>query len=101
LRIHNQGVSPISSLSVIFPEDEIVFGDVPGGATTEYVPVPNGVYGYAGYRFELNGEVVIRPVIDWVGEAPIEGSAFTYTIQVDLSAPSLQTIQLVTVNRDS
>ncbi len=69
--------------------------------TTEYRTVPSGVYGYAAYRFDANGVTVTQPVIDWVGEQPMEGQAFTYIIELDPSLPSLQWIQLVEVNPDS
>jgi hypothetical protein len=62
--------------------------------------VPKGVYGYAAYRHDLNGETVTQPVIDWVGESPMEGTAFTYTLSLDPSQPALAQIQLLNVVRD-
>ena len=69
-------------------------------ATTEYRVFPKGVYGYAAYRYDVNGETVTQPVIDWVGEEPMQGSAFTYTINYDPARPPIQQIQLVQVTRD-
>ena len=33
-----------------------------------------------------------QPVIDWVGEEPMAGEAFTYVLQYDRSRPLLQRI---------
>ena len=83
LRITNSGTLPINSLVVFFPEESIAFGDIPAGATTEYVDVPKGIYSYAAYEFEVDGQVVTQPVIDWIGESPMGGKLFTYTIDFD------------------
>lgn len=100
LRIVNQGSAPITNLRVLFPDQEIGYGDVAANATTEYKVAPKGVYAYAAYRYDVNGETVTQPVIDWVGETPIEGNAITYTIRYDPARPPLQRIELVTVTRD-
>jgi hypothetical protein len=83
LRITNSGSVPIEGLVVLFPEDRVEFGDVARGETTVYRDVPNGVYNYAAYEFVVNGETVTQPVIDWVGESPRPGQAFTYVLDFD------------------
>jgi hypothetical protein len=100
LRISNQGQASIQGLHVLFPEDEIEFGDVPAGATTAYADVPNGIYAYAAYRFIVDGEEITQPVIDWVGEEPMDGEFFTYTIAYDPAGPPIQKIQLLEVTQD-
>ena len=100
LRILNSGPSPLRNLTVLFPESQTPFGDVAVGAVTTYRTVERGVFRYAAYRLEIDGEVVTQPVIDWVGEVPMEGRAFTYTLDVDVRRPRLQTIQLLRVMRD-
>ncbi|MEW5938529.1 MAG: hypothetical protein AB1750_02600, partial [Chloroflexota bacterium] len=85
LRIVNSGSFNIKNLVVRFPEDQIEFGDVPAGATTEYVDVPNGVYRYAAYQLEVDGEIVTQPVVDFIGEEPMSGTLFTYTLDFDTS----------------
>jgi hypothetical protein len=62
--------------------------------------VPNGVYGYAAYRFEVDGQEVTQPVIDWVGEAPLDADTVTYTVDFDPSRPGLQMVQLLDVTQD-
>ncbi|HEY9087875.1 MAG TPA: hypothetical protein VIO36_06880 [Anaerolineaceae bacterium] len=99
LRITNAGSAPIKNLTVLFPEEEIFFGDIAAGATTEYLPVKNGVYGYAAYRYELDGEQVTQPVIDWVGEEGKQGS-FTYTIDFDPTRAAMQRIMQQSVRQD-
>jgi hypothetical protein len=85
LRIINNGSYPIKNLVVRFPEDNIAFGDVPVGMTTEYKEVPNGVFSYAAYKFEVDDKVFDQFVIDWIGEEPMDGSLFTYIIDFDPS----------------
>jgi hypothetical protein len=100
LRIVNSSPNAITNLRVLFPEEEISFGNVGPNATTDYKVFPKGVYGYAAYRYDLNGQTVTQPVIDWVGESPIEGSAFTYTLTFDPNNPNFQRIELTNVTRD-
>ena len=96
LRIANVGSAPIRNLTVLFPEEQVHFGDVAVGATSTYVDVQHGVYSYAAYRLEVDGTLVTQPVIDWVGEEPMEGQSFTYSLAVDLYR-----VELVTVTRDN
>jgi len=100
LRMTNSGTIAIKNLTVLFPQDQIEFGDIPAGTMTEYRKVPNGVFRYAAYRFEINGQVITQPVIDWVGEEPMAGNAFTYTIDIDFNRPKLQRVLLISVTRD-
>jgi len=83
LRITNQGSIPIKNLVVLFPHDRIEFGDVPAGTTTEYKEVSSGVFRYAAYQFEVDDRVVTEPAVDWIGESPLNGILFTYTIDFD------------------
>jgi len=85
LRITNQSPHSIQNLVVRFPEDRVDFGKVPAGATTDYQVIPHGVYRYAAYDVEVDGRKYQQPVIDWVGENPMEGKAFTYILEVDPS----------------
>jgi len=100
LRITNAGPNAVRGLTVLFPDSQTAFGDISVGATTSYRAVARGVFRYAAYRFEIDGEMVTQPVIDWVGETAMEGRAFTYTLDVDMRRPRLQTILLVRVTRD-
>jgi hypothetical protein len=99
LRITNAGSTPIKNLTLLFPDEEIFFGDVAAGATTAYVDVKNGVYGYAAYRYELDGSEVTQPVIDWVGEEGKQGW-FTYTIDFDPARAAMQRIMQQSVTQD-
>lgn len=85
LRITNQSTFSIKNLVVRFPEDKVDFGDVPPGETTEYRVVTHGVYRYAAYDFEVDGQKYQQPVTDWVGESPLNGKVFTYILVVDPS----------------
>ena len=86
---------------VIFPNSvRVPFGDVAPGATTDYRDVPGGVYPYAAYRFTVDGVTLDQPVIDWVGEVPMTGVAFTYRIDVDTRRPRGQIVRLLSATQD-
>jgi hypothetical protein len=100
LRIVNEGSSSATALVVMFPDVRVSFGDVAPGATTQYSDVPRGVYPYAAYKLTIDGVVIDQPVIDWVGEVPMVGTAFTYRIDVDTSRPRGQIVRLISATRD-
>lgn len=101
LRVTNAGSTTIVALTVIFPEDRVYFGDIAPGATSAYQEVPNGVYRYAAYSLEIDGALVTQPVIDWVGEVPLEGQDFTYAIEVHPLGSPFGIVSLLDVTRDS
>ena len=100
LRITNSGAEPIDDLVVLFPGEEVAFGDVAPGETTEYKAVGEGVYRYAAYRFQVDGQEITQPVIDWVGEEPVQGDAFTYVLDYDPAREPIQQIWLVQAIQD-
>ena len=102
LRITNQGSLLIHNLVVVFPDDRITFGDVLPGAATDYQIVPHGVYRYAAYNVNVDGKIFEQPVVDWIGEAPMEGKSFTYILELDPSRweTENQVIRLIKVSKD-
>lgn len=83
LRISNQSTQDLQNLVVIFPEERVEFGDVPAGKTTGYFEFQKGVYRYAAYNVTIASKRYEQPVVDWVGESPVDGEAFTYSVNVD------------------
>lgn len=100
LRIVNAGPLSLHQLSALFPAEQVLFGDVHPGATSPYRAVPSGVYRYSAWRFERDGALVVQPVIDWVGEAPMEGEAFTYTITMRRGEDGVDRVWITDVTRD-
>ncbi len=102
LRITNQSTFTLHNLVVRFPDERIEFGDVPGGTTTEYREISQGVYRYAAYDVEVNGQKYQQSVVDWIGETPMQGESFTYIIEVDPTRWQTegQVIRLVQVSMD-
>ncbi len=100
LRIKNSGTIPIKDLVVVFPDERIAFGDVEAGATTDFKPVASGVYAYAAYMYDQDGKSVMQPVTDWIGEKPLVGELFTYTIDRDPTRAPAPQIRLDEVTRD-
>lgn len=102
LRIINNGSYDVANLVVIFPGDRIGFGTVPAGETTEYKEVLNGVYRYAAYQFLIDEKVISQDVIDWMGENPMDGNSFTYTINFDDDRfATNDSVQLLEVKTDN
>jgi hypothetical protein len=100
LRIKNAGEVDIHNLTVLFPESRITFGDIPAGSTSDYQPAPKGVYNYAAYEYSVNGETVMQPVIDWVGELPRPGLSYTYVLSLDPNRKNAPMIELVEIQAD-
>lgn len=107
LRIMNVGGEDIKNLTAMFPAESanspailVKFGDVAAGSTSTYVLAPRGVYAYAAYEYEREGRRILQPVMDWVGEKPMEGKKFTYQIVLNLSKRAGEQIELATVMVD-
>ena len=98
LRITNTGSVALVDLTVFSPGSEVNFGTINPGETTEYRVMPGGVYHYAAFEFTDNDERVVQPVIDFVGESPMRGSRFTYSLSLR-SAPN-RFLSITTVVRD-
>ena len=80
---------------MLFPKDEVRFGDIPAGSTTPYATVKHGVGRNAAMRFSSAGVQVQQNVIDFIGWKPVPGAAFTYRVQLDPSQPFLRVIEVV------
>ena len=107
LRITNQSAYTIHDLFVRFPDEWVEFGDVLAGETTDYQVVSRGVYRYAGYKIELNGQEYQQVPYDFLGESPMNGNAFTYVVILDpirktdpVQKTGIEVIQLVQVKND-
>jgi hypothetical protein len=85
---------------VLFPSDKVFFGNVPSGRTTKYLTVPGGVFSYGAFQFSVDGKKVVHQMVfDWVGETPMQGRAFTYTLEV-VGGPTTARLRIVSANRD-
>ncbi len=100
LRVTNNGFRSIEGLVVIFPDERVVFGNVAPGATTTYQAVSKGVFRYAAYEHRVGARTINQPAIDWVGEVPMPGEAFTYSILAFDDPRVGMTILLLSTTRD-
>ena len=100
LRVTNAGARSIEGLTVIFPDERVAFGDVAVGSTTTYRGVSKGVFRYAAYEYRVGASTVSQPVIDWVGEEPMPGQAFTYALEAVEGPPRGVNIRLLSTTRD-
>jgi hypothetical protein len=96
----NVGSRDVQGLVVLFPNQRVEFGDLAAGVATQYRTVSDGVFRYAAYEFRVGGRVQRQPVIDWVGEEPMEGRAFSYSIELLDTPPLAPAIRLVSTRRD-
>src|SRR5688572_33145761 len=55
LRVRNLGSLAIRELVIVFPQEEVRFGDVESGTTTRHLDVPGGVYSLAAIRHSWEG----------------------------------------------
>jgi hypothetical protein len=83
LRIINSGSAALQDVIIVFPNDEVKFGDIPAQSASRYVAVKHGVGPYAAFRFIWNGVEVRQNVMDFIGWKPISGQAFTYRVQLE------------------
>jgi hypothetical protein len=93
LRVTNDSPYALDRVVVIFPQERVAFGPLAPGETSAYHAVQRGVYAYAAYSVSLNGQTIDQPVVDWIGEQPLQGKAFTYVLSVDPERPAMQQIQ--------
>jgi hypothetical protein len=100
LRVINGGKEPIQGLTVVFPDSEVEFGDIPAASTTTYKVVPRGVYAYAAYRYKLGRAEVTQPVRDFVGASPMGRGRFSYRLEFDSSRTPRGAVSLVEVTND-
>lgn len=100
MRIHNAGSIALTDLRVGFPEVTLDFGDVAPGASTEYHASHGGVYAYSSFRFTHDGAQVVQPVIDFVGEEPLQGRQFTYTLELLTTVEGEPFISIRSVRKD-
>lgn len=87
----------IRQLTVLFPEDEVEFGDVGAETFFMYREVPRGVGPYASFRFVLDEAPIEQNVAGFAGWTPMKGVAFTYRVRVEPGRfqPFLNTLAVV------
>lgn len=83
IQVVNDSAVELADLHLLFPQDDVAVGDVAAGAASAYVEVPHGVYNHSAFRFLRDGESVVQPVIDFVGESPLPIDDYTYVLGVD------------------
>lgn len=99
LRVINDGDHPIVGLTVVFPDDEIEFGDIPVGGSTPYKPVPNFVYSEAVYRFRIGDLEHTQSLLDF-GLPRLQRARFSYRLDFDPQRPMRGTILLLEITND-
>ena len=79
IRIGNDSESSFTSVAVTFPEDQVDYGSVEAGSTSDYRRV-SVAYRMAYVVVRVGStEQQIQP-IDYVGEEPLEPGRYTYSL---------------------
>ena len=84
LRVHNVGSLAIRELVIMFPYEDVRFGDVGNGTTTKYLTFPEGSIHWR--RLATGGKVAScrgGAVTDWLGERPLPVGDFTYELRAE------------------
>lgn len=81
IRIANASSASFSNVAVIFPEQEVDYGAVPVGRSSNYRRV-TVAYAYARIDVQIGStELRIQP-IDYVGETPLQPGRYTYALDI-------------------
>jgi hypothetical protein len=81
LRVANESSVPFDRVEVRFPGQDLDFGGVPAGTTTDYQLAP-GAYRYGYIEVEYNGKVYTLQPIDYVGEERLSGGRYTFALDL-------------------
>ena len=99
LRIRNVGTKPIQQFIVVFPAEQLQFGVIVAGETTDYQQVMHGVFGGAAMGYVLNGKKMAPFAVDPHFGEPLSG-AFTYEVDVQRHLHN-EYVRLTEVVRDN
>lgn len=79
IRLNNVSEFNMDSVLVIFPEDEINYGNLLAGKSSEYRMV-NKAYRYAYIQVKINGGLCVLQPIDYMGESLLKPGNYTYIL---------------------
>jgi hypothetical protein len=81
IRVENSGEFDIEGIWLVFPRQEIEFGEIPAGTTSEYVAVSRGVYNDIRFRLIIDGGLYTQYRLDGPMFVQLmEGSKFTMNL---------------------
>jgi hypothetical protein len=81
IRVENASQSDFSSVRVVFPSEDVSYGALPAGATSEYESVAEA-YRYAYVEVMIGERRVVLQPIDYVGETLLGPGRYTYALDV-------------------
>lgn len=92
IRLWNRSERDMENITVIFPEQEEDYADIPAGHTSDYRAV-EPAYRYAYIHLTSAGEAYVWQPIDYVGETPLEPGYYTYAL--DIADDHMLTLELL------
>jgi hypothetical protein len=81
IRIQNAGALDFTRTRVVYPEQEVQYGPVRAGTSTEYQELTKA-YRYAFIEVEAGGRRYVLQPIDYVGEQLLGSGSYTYRVTV-------------------
>ncbi|MDR8393688.1 hypothetical protein NC796_21215 [Aliifodinibius sp. S!AR15-10] len=81
IRIQNNSSYTLNDLKVVFPEDEVAYGDVSGGKKSGYEQVIKA-YRYAYIETVVREKKLVLQPIDYVGESLLDHGRYTYELSI-------------------
>lgn len=81
IRIQNSSEYNLENIRVSFPEEEISYGTLAPGQSSEFRKVSKA-YRYAYIESEIEGEKAVLQPIDYVGEDFLDEGKYTYQLFV-------------------
>ena len=86
---------------MLFPNEELRFGDIPAGSTTAYAKAKRGAGPTAAFRFAANGtQVHLQRVIDFVEWKPLPGMVYTYRVRLEFPKRYSSFLRVIEVVQD-
>jgi hypothetical protein len=82
IRIQNAGALDFTRTLVVYPEQQVQYGLVRAGTSTEYRELSKA-YRYAYIEVEAGGRRYVLQPIDYVGERLLGSGSYTYRVTVD------------------
>lgn len=82
IRVANASAFTMEQVTIGFPSQEVQYGTLAAGATSEYRDVEQA-YRYAAVTVMVEDERLVMQPIDFVGESLLAPGRYTYVLDVD------------------
>ncbi|MDZ7691644.1 MAG: hypothetical protein U5K69_11055 [Balneolaceae bacterium] len=81
IRVQNSSSLEMEDVTVRFPEQEVMYGDIDSGEYSSYTDISKA-YRYAYFETIAGDKKVVLQPIDYVGESYLEEGKYTYVLNI-------------------